>query len=171
MSDRETVKGLITQHISLDFLIAAPADYAAGQQQTKQKTAKQRDNLTGFNAAAAVDATKKALRSEDWRELAVGLIMATQSRPSDMLSSGEFKALTKYRLEFSSRVKKRGAIAKGEIFCLIDSATFIDAFSRLRRESEVMALKGYALKDIDRTKNATLNRAVKRIYGEIIPAP
>lgn len=127
--------------------------------------------MTSFNAAAAVDATKKALSSKDWRELAVGPIMATQSRPSDMLSSGDFNAVSKYRLEFTSRAKKRGAIAKGEIFCLVDSAVFIDAFSRLRREPEVMEMKGYALKDIDSAKNSTLNRAVRRIYGEIIPVP
>ncbi|MGB3298674.1 MAG: protelomerase family protein [Phormidesmis sp.] len=171
LSERETVKGTITQHCSLDYLIAAPSDYAEGQQKTKRKTAKQRDNLTGFNAAAAVDATKKALRSDDWRELAVGLIMATQSRPSDMLSTGEFKAVSKYRLEFVSRAKKRGKAVTGEIFCLVDSVTFIDAFSRLRRESEVMGMKGWTLKDVDSSKNATLNRAVTRIYGEIIPVP
>jgi len=171
MVQRETAKGPVTQHYSLECLFAAPADYAAGQQKTKAKTAKQRDNLTGFNAAAAVEVTKKALASEDWRELAVGLIMATQSRPSDMLSSGEFKAISKYRLQFTSRAKKRGKAITGEIFCLVDSATFIDAFSRLRREAEVMEMKSYALKDIDSAKNSTLNRAVRRLFGEIIPVP
>lgn len=171
MTDRETVNGTVTRHCSLDFLMAAPSDYAEGKTTNKIKTATQRDNLTGFNAAAAVNTTKQALESKDWRELAVGLIMAVQSRPSDMLSSGEFRALSKYRLEFSSRAKKRGAVAKGEIFCLVDSATFIDAFSRLRRSPEVMEMKSWALKDIDSAKNATLNRAVKRVYGSVIPVP
>ena len=171
LSERETVKGLITQHCSLNYLIAAPEDYAAGQQQTKHKTAKQRDNLTGFNAAAAVDATKKALASEDWRELAAGLIFAVQCRPSDMLQAGTFKAISKYRLEFTTGLKKRGKTVTGEIFCLVDTLTFIDAFSRLRREPDVMELRGYQLKDIDSAKNATVNRAVRRIYGDIIPVP
>ena len=171
LSERETVKGLITQHCSLNYLIAAPEDYAAGQQQTKQKTAKQRDNLTGFNAAAAVDATKKALASEDWRELAAGLIMAVQCRPSDMLQAGKFKAISKYKLEFTTGLKKRGKFVTGEVFCLVDSLTFIDAFSRLRREPDVMELRGYQLKDIDSAKNATVNRAVRRVYGDVIPVP
>ena len=34
-----------------------------------------------------------------------------------------------------------------------------------------MQMKYWALKDVDSGKNATLNRAVKRIYGEIIPIP
>ena len=171
LSERETVKGLITQHCSLNYLIAAPEDYAAGQQQTKQKNAKQRDNLTGFNAAAAVDATKKALASEDWRELAAGLIMAVQCRPSDMLQAGKFKAISKYRIEFTTGLKKRGKFVTGEIFCLVDTLTFIDAFSRLRREPDVVELRGYQLKDIDSAKNATVNRAVRRVYGDVIPVP
>ena len=171
MTERETVKGTVNQHCSLMFLMAAPSDYAAGKTINKQKTATQRDNLTGFDAAAVVEATKEALQSSNWRKLAAGLIVASQSRPSDMLSTGEFKALTKYRLEFTSRAKKRGATVMGEIFCLVDSAIFIDAFSRLRRHPSVMSMKGWALKDIDSGKNSTLNRAVKAVYGDIIPVP
>ncbi|MEO1396909.1 MAG: protelomerase family protein, partial [Cyanobacteria bacterium J06634_5] len=175
--EKQTVKGLVTNHLAESYLMAPAEDYDTVRQSNKTKTAVQRDNLTGFNAADALAATKQALQSEDWRELAVGLIMATQSRPSDMLQSGEFKAVSKYRLEFTGRAKKRGEIAKGEIFCLVEAATFVDAFSRLRREPEVMEMKNWKLKQVDSGKNKTLNRAVKRIYGrdrdggEIIPVP
>jgi hypothetical protein len=168
---RKTKAGTVNSHCALDYLWASADDYDYVKSQNKTKTAGQRDNLTGFNAAAAVEATEQALRSEDWRELAAGLIMAVQSRPSDMLSSGDFKAISKYKLEFKSRAKKRGAVAVGEIFCLVDSATFVDAFSRLRRSPEVIEMKDWALKDIDSGKNSTLNRAVKRVFGEIIPVP
>ena len=175
--EKQVSKGLVVNHLAESYLMAPAEDYDAVRQANKTKTAVQRDNLTGFNAADALAATEQALQSEDWRELAVGLIMATQSRPSDMLQSGEFKAVSKYRLEFTSRAKKRGAITKGEIFCLVEAATFIDAFSRLRREPEVMEMKDWKLKQVDSGKNKTLNRAVKRIYGsdrdggEIIPVP
>ena len=103
--------------------------------------------------------------------------MAVQSRPSDILQSGDFKAISQYRLEFTSRAKKRGVIAQGEVFCLIDTPTFIDAFSRLRRTPEVMAMKDWTLKEVDSGKNKTINRAVKRVFGSerdrgaIIPVP
>jgi hypothetical protein len=169
--EKQTIKGMVINHLAESYLLASAEDYAAVSQSNKTKTASQRDNLTGFDAAIALTATERALQSDDWRELAAGLIMAVQSRPSDMLSSGDFKAISKYRLEFTSRAKKRGAVVKGEIFCLVDSATFIDAFSRLRREPEVVEMKEWALKDIDSGKNKTINRAVKRVYGEIIPVP
>ncbi|MEL6879055.1 MAG: protelomerase family protein [Cyanobacteria bacterium J06607_10] len=169
--EKQTVKGLVVNHLAESYLMAPAEDYATVRKINKTKTAVQRDNLTGFNAADALEATKQAVQSEDWRDLAASLIMATQSRPSDMLKTGEFKAISKYRLEFSSRAKKRGAIAKGEIFCLIEASVFVDAFSRLRREPDVMEMRDWALKDVDSGKNATLNRAVKRIYGDIIPVP
>jgi hypothetical protein len=169
--EKQTSKGAVVNHLAESYLMAPAEDYETVRSANKEKTAVQRDNLTGFDAAAALEATEQALQSEDWRELAAALIMATQSRPSDMLQSGEFKAVSQYRLEFASRAKKRGQVAKGEIFCLVDTATFIDAFSRLRREPDVMEVRGWKLKDVDSGKNATVNRAVKRIYGDIIPVP
>ena len=145
-----------SQHCALSHLFAADEDYAYGADRTKEKTAAQRDNLAGFDAAAVVEATKQALQSEDWRELAAALIMAVQCRPSDMLQAGKFKAISKYRLEFTSGLKKRGKFVTGEIFCLVDTATFIDAFSRLRREADVMEMKGWKLDEVDSGKNSTL---------------
>ena len=164
-------------HLAESYLLAPAEDYDTVRQSSKIKTEAQRDHLTGFNAATALVATTAALQSEDWRELAVGLMMAVQSRPSDILQSGEFKAISQYHLEFTSRAKKRGEIAQGEIYCLIDTPTFIDAFSRLRRTPAVMAMKDWTLKDIDSGKNKTINRAVERVLGTerkggaVIPVP
>ena len=160
-----------SQHCALSHLFAADEDYAQKSAAGKEKTAAQRDNLAPFNAADAVEATKAALCSDDWRELAAGLIMAVQCRPSDMLVAGKFKAISKYRLEFTTGLKKRGKVVTGEIFCLVDTTTFVDAFSRLRREPDVMEVSKWALKDIDSGKNKTLNRAVARVFGDVIPLP
>jgi hypothetical protein len=169
--EKETVKGPVVNHLAESYLLASAEDYAAVNQSNKAKTAIQRDNLRGFDASAVVAATTEALRSSDWREVAVGLLLSVQSRPSDMLSSGDYRALSKYRLEFTSRSKKRGAAVKGEIYCLVETTTFMDAFGRLRREPDVIEMQSWSLKDIDSGKNKTLNRAVRRIYGEIIPVP
>ena len=160
-----------SQHLALCHLFASDEAYAQNSANTKEKTAKQRDNLTGFDAEAAIKKTKTLLHSDDWKELTAGLIMASQSRPSDMLKTGDFKAISKYRLEFTSRAKKRGKVVTGEIFCLVDSITFIDAFSRLRRMPEVMKISDWALKDIDSAKNKTLNRVIRKVYENIIPIP
>jgi hypothetical protein len=168
---RQTSKGEVTQHIALDWLLAPAEDYQAAAAQNKVKTAEQRDNLTAFDMAATVEATTEALKSDDWRENAAALIFSVQSRPSDMLAAGDFKAVSKYRVEFASKAKKRGATVKGEVWSIIPAVDFVDAFSRLRRDPDVLALKSMALKDIDSGKNSTLNRAINRVYGATIPAP
>ncbi|MEM1307960.1 MAG: protelomerase family protein [Cyanobacteria bacterium P01_H01_bin.153] len=170
VSERETTQGLVVQHVAMDYMLL-PDDYEAIREQTKTKTAEQRDHLTAFDMSSAIAATETALKSEDWRELAAGLIMAVQSRPSDMLKSGDFKTVSKYQVEFTSRAKKRGDKAVGNVWTLVDSVTFIDAFQRLRRHPSVLNLQAKALKDIDSQKNATINRAVSRVFGDIIPSP
>ena len=171
LSERQTSKGLISQHCALNFLIAAPEDYAQKTEVSQAKSKAQRKNLVGFDAEAALLAIEKALKSEDWRELAAGLILAVQCRPADMLQAGKFEAVSKYRLRFTTGLKKKGKFLTGEIFCLVESAIFIDAFSRLRRMPEILEMKDWLLTEVDSGKNKATNRAVKRIFGEIIAPP
>lgn len=170
-TERETAKGLVVQHVAMNYMLAPQEDYAAVRTQTKTKTAQQRDNLTAFDMDAAISATEEALQSDDWRELAAGLIMAVQARPSDMLAAGEFKAVSKYQVQFTSKAKKRGAKVTGNVWTLVDSATFIDAFNRLRRYPDLLELKGKALTEVDSGRNSTLNRAINRMFKGVIPAP
>lgn len=170
-AERQTSKGMISQHIALNYLLAPAEDYAASKAQNKSKTAEQRDNLTPFSFEGAIKATESALQSDDWRELAAALIMSVQARPADMLAAGEFKAISEYRVEFVSRAKKKGQAKTQIIWSIIPAADFIDGFSRLRRDPDVLPLLALALKDVDSSKNSTLNRAINRVFGGIIPAP
>ena len=170
-SERETTKGLVVQHLAMNYMIGLTKDYEATRTQSKTKTAEQRDNLTAFDLTAAIEKTEAALNSDDWRELAAALIFSVQARPSDMLASGQFKAISKYQVEFTSKAKKRGAAVSGHIWSLVDSATFIDAFSRLRRCADVLALKSKTLAEVDSGKNSTLNRAINRIFADVVPPP
>ncbi|MEL7520189.1 MAG: protelomerase family protein [Cyanobacteria bacterium J06634_6] len=170
-TEKKTIKGMVINHLAMNYLAADAADHIAARAATTQKTETQRDNLTGFDAAAALAAMEEALQADDWRQIAAGLMLACQCRPSDLLKLGEFKALTKYTLEFKSRAKARGKVKTGVVFCLADSATFIDAFSRLRRDPEVIKAQNMTLVQIDSAKNSQLNRGVKNVFGEVIPAP
>ncbi len=171
LSERQTSKGLISQHCSLNFLIAAPEDYAQKTVVSQAKSKAQRKNLVSFDAESVLAATEQALKSEDWRELAAGLIMCVQCRPADMLQAGKFKAISKYKLEFTTYLKKKGESLTGEIYCLVESVKFIDAFSRLRRMPEILEMKDWLLTEVDSGKNKATNRAVRRIFGEIIAPP
>ena len=171
LSEKQTAKGFVSQHCSLNFLLAAPEDYAQKTVVSQAKSKAQRKNLVSFDADAVLVATEKALKSEDWRELAAALIMCVQCRPADMLQAGKVKAISKYRLEFTTHLKKKGVSMTGDIYCLVESVKFIDAFSRFRRMPEILEMKSWLLAAIDSGKNKSTNRAVRKVFGEIIAPP
>ncbi|WP_346293801.1 protelomerase family protein [Sphaerothrix gracilis] len=168
---RQTSKGLITQHLALNLMMAPAEDYEVRRQQNKTKTDTDQDNSTPFDMDAALAATESALHSKDWREVVAGLLMASQTRPSDILQLAEFKALSKYRLHIQTTLKKRGSKVTAEIWCLTDTMLFIDALNRVRRDPNVLTLKDARPAEIDSRKNSTINRAVNRVYGTIIAPP
>jgi|688.fasta_scaffold18349_11 hypothetical protein len=170
-SERQTTKGLIRQHLALDLLFASAEDYAKAGAKTQAKTAAQRDNLTPVAIEPALAAIEAGIKSTDWRELAAALILAIQSRPSDILKSGDFEAASKYKVRFTTRAKQRGGQAVGEVFTLIPAVDFVDGIGRLRRDPSVAALKNAQLFEIDSSKNSTVNLAVKRIFGDVIAPP
>lgn len=170
-TERKTSKGLIHQHVALNYMQADPSDYAAAQAQTTQKSAEQRDNLTAINPQAALAVLEQAATSQDWRELAAALIFACQARPSDILKAGTFKAATQYSVTFTSGLKKKGKATTGKVFTLIPAPLFIDGIARLRRAPEVAALSDALLHEIDSHKNSSVNAAVQRLFGESIPTP
>ena len=170
--ERRTSKGTVNQHLALNLMIVSPEAYAVARDATTAKTAIQRDNLIPINLDAALEALSVAVASTDWRELAAGLILASQSRPSDMLKSGGFELVSTYRVRFTTHAKQRNPDGKTEeIFTLIPASDFIDGFTRLRRTADVMALKNMTLAEIDSGKNSALNRAVIRVFGDVISAP
>ena len=172
LSERKTSKGMVTQHCALNFLMAAPEDYAQKTIVSQAKSKAQRKNLVGFEPEAVLSVVARSLASDDWNELAAGLIMAVQCRPTDMLQAGKFEAVSKYKLRFTTSLKKKkGEPLTGDIFCLVESATFIDAFSRLRRMPEIMEMKEWKRQEVDSGKNSTTNDAVKRLFGELIAPP
>ena len=170
-TERKTSKGLVHQHVALNYMQADPGDYAAAQAQTTQKSAEQRDNLTAINPDAALAVLEQAATSQDWRELAAALIFASQARPSDILKAGVFKAATQYSVSFTSGLKKKGKSTTGKVFTLISAPLFIDGIARLRRAPEVAALSDALLHEIDSHKNSSINAAVQRLFGDSIPTP
>ncbi|MEO0986864.1 MAG: protelomerase family protein [Cyanobacteria bacterium J06639_14] len=169
--ERQTAKGLVKQHLAMNYMMAPAEDYAVRREQNKAKTDADQDNSTPFDMDAALEATEAALKSEDWREVVAGLLMASQTRPSDVIQLAEFKAISKYRLSIQTALKKRGKKTEAEIWCLTDTALFIDALSRVRRDSNILELKTSSPSEIDSRKNSTVNRAVNRVYGDIIKPP
>ncbi|NER85270.1 MAG: hypothetical protein F6K42_38380, partial [Leptolyngbya sp. SIO1D8] len=67
--ERQTAKGLVTQHLAMNYMMAPAGDYAVRREQNKAKTDADQDNSTPFDMDAALGATETALKSDDWREV------------------------------------------------------------------------------------------------------
>lgn len=153
------------------ILKASDEDTAASKSKQQQRTRKQQANLTPFNPQAVLDQIEVGLASDDWRELAAALVMCCHARPADLLKLGEFKVLSKYQVEFTSRAKKRGGAAVGNIWVMIPAAQFMDAFSRLRRMPEVIRYQKMSNSDVDSSANSSIGTGVKNLFGKVLPIP
>ena len=91
--------------------------------------------------------------------------------PTDLTTMGEFKAVSQYKVEFTTRLKKKDKAVTRTIFTIVKAAAFVDAFSRIRRDPALVALRGLSPSEADSRTNKSINREVIRGYGDIIPAP
>ncbi len=57
------------------------------------------------------------------------------------------------------------------IYCLCRSHLLIDAFIRFRRSANVKALQEEENTAVDSRLNATINQAVRQIFGDVLPSP
>ena len=159
------------RQICIATLKASDADASAVRSKQARKTRAQRSNLTPFNPEAVLEAIQVGLGSEDWRENAAALIMACHARPVDLLKLGEFKLMSKYQVEFTSRAKKKNGKAVGVIWTLVPAVDFINGFEKLRRDPTVVRMRTLTEAQFDSSWNSSINRAVERIFGEVLPLP
>lgn len=157
--------------VCVPILKGSDDDIAATKSKQQKRTRKQQSNLTPFNPQAVLDQIETALSSDDWQELAAALVMCCHARPADLLKLGSFKVLSKYQVEFTSEAKKRGGKAIGNIWVMIPAARFVDAFSRLRRMTEVLRYQKMTNSEVDSSANKCIGRAIQRIFGEVLPIP
>ena len=159
------------RQICIATLKASDADASAVRSKQARKTRAQRSNLTPFNPEAVLEAIQVGLGSEDWRENAAALIMACHARPVDLLKLGEFKLMSKYQVEFTSRAKKKSGKSVGIIWTLVPAVDFINGFEKLRRDPTVVRMRTLTEAEFDSSWNSSINRAVERIFGEVLPLP
>ena len=157
--------------VCIPILKGSDADIAATKSKQQKRTRKQQSNLTPFNPQAVLDRIETALSSDDWREIAAALVMCCHARPADLLKLGSFRVLSEYQVEFTSVAKKRGGKAIGNIWVMIPAARFVDAFSRLRRMSEVRRYQKMTNSEVDSSANTCIGRAIQQIFGEVLPIP
>ena len=108
-----------------------------------------------INVASYLETTIKLSQSDDYNELAVGLVAASGRRPYEIWVQGQFTILDQlpdylkpgYFVNFKGQLKKRDSdISEDEkteyrIGLLVPAQFFLGAFNRLRKSTRVLELK------------------------------
>ncbi len=168
---QKTKAGVIDIHMAMPFLTASAEESAISIDENKKKTDADQDNAQPFSMDDAITKTEKLIKEADWRTVAAGLLFACQCRPTDLTLFAEVKAVSQYKIEFTTRVKQRDRPKTQVIYTLVKAVDFVDAFSRIRRDPALIALQGLSASEADSRTNKSINREVVREYGAIIPAP
>jgi hypothetical protein len=167
--DRQIPAEIVAAVVPL--LRASDEDIAKGKAQQTAKSRAQMSHLTPFNPHQFLNQIEAGLNSSDWRELAAAIVAACHARPIDVLKLGEFRPLGEYQVEFTSKAKKKGGTAVGNIWVMVPAAQFIDAFERLRRMPDVIRYQTMSNKEVDSSANSNVGRGVQRIFGGVLPVP
>ncbi|NEP18834.1 MAG: hypothetical protein F6J97_18360 [Leptolyngbya sp. SIO4C1] len=168
---QKTKDGVVRQHRALVFMNYDSGFHEQRQSATKAKTKQQRRNRVPFKPFPLIEAAEAAIGSTDYREIAAGIIAVTGRRPTEILKSGEFKIVSKYQVEFSGQLKAKGQTEAYQIYSLVPANLLIDAFTTLRRDADVRELQELENTKVDSQRNSTLNRAIGRIFSEVLQPP
>ncbi|NEP17339.1 MAG: hypothetical protein F6J97_10600 [Leptolyngbya sp. SIO4C1] len=166
-----TEQGPVRQHLALAFMNYSSEFHQQRQAATKTKTKQQRRHRVPFRPFLLIEAAKGAIASTDYREIAAGIIAVTGRRPTEILKSGEFEIVSKYQVEFSGQLKARDRTEAYKIYSLVPTNLLLDAFTTLRRDADVRALHQLENTAVDSQRNSTLNRAIGRLFGEVLAPP
>ena len=143
---------LVLKHIFYKYAGLKPEEYNQLNAESNVQKESRLDNGTLLEPQSFLEAVGKLLTSDDYKELAVGIIAATGRRPSEVLLRGDFtpakttdllfpenQPITHW-LMFSGQVKKRRntATEKYPIATLFPSDFIIKSVKRLRRMPEVV---------------------------------
>jgi hypothetical protein len=162
------------QHIALLHLDLDADFHKARNAASTAKRESKRRAATNFDPFAAIATAEAALKSPSIYEVAAAFEFLTGRRPVEVLRRQGFRVIGRYTLGFSGQVKKKASESgiEYEIYCLTDSAAIVDALARMNRESSLgKDLDGDSNKAIDSRRNSTLNTAVRRVFGAVLPVP
>lgn len=105
--------------------------------------------------------------SNDWRELAAGILAATGRRFGEIMAVQQFIPATLYSIHVKGALK--GSRPEATIPTLVPSHEVCFALDRLRAMPEVRSLQDETVSNISQDRNATQNLICDRHFSAILP--
>ncbi|MGB0880593.1 MAG: protelomerase family protein [Polaribacter sp.] len=107
---------------------------------------------------------KALLKTNNWQNIAVGLIALTGRRSTEIVKTGSFEAVDTFVAHFDGQLKKKGNKNDLDIVVLCESDLIVKALDKLRRLKDCSGWTNEQAKD---NTNGTINRTIKRNFEQI----
>jgi hypothetical protein len=168
----------VLQHAFLEKCSLTPEEWF--ERNESDRVSQRLENAHELQPAAILEKAEALIGSNDWREVAVGLLIATGRRPHEIVARAKFAAIAgdDWHVSFSGQGKKRGENPEFPIATLLPAAKCRSALNTLRRDphlknviAEAKAAGDVVAQNaaIDSRTNKILNRTVATELTNLIP--
>lgn len=167
---RTAIKEIDPNHTALQFLKLGYHEARSYKAGYKKQIKAEQSNLKPLDADAMILKADELLQSDSYIALALGLMLLSGRRSTEILKTASFEPATEYSVIFSGQLKTKGSenaqTQPYEIPLLIEADRFIAAFNRLRQLKD---LSGLSNDEVNRRCAKGLSDMVKKHFWQLVP--
>lgn len=168
---RNAFKEISDTHPCLNFFKLTRDEQARIKGATRSQVYADHTNLRPIDPDELILKACELLKSESYLNLALGLMLLTGRRSTEILKTAEMTAVSDESVIFAGQLKTKGSdnaqTLPYEIPVLTDSQTVINALTKLRQLRDFSNLTNDA---VHSKANKSLSEAVKRYFDALIPS-
>ena len=169
----------VLKHLFFKYCGLTPEEWK--QRNDTDRVVSRLGNAQTLNPGEIIEKAIALTQSDDHWEIAAGLIALTGRRPHEIVARAKFAVDGEYRVMFEGQGKKRGEKPIFSIATLAPAELMVSTLTSLRNRPEIKTLLKEVRannprnlvrqnNEIDRKTNKSINRAVKREFGSVLPA-
>lgn len=168
---RNAFKEVSDSHPCLKYFKLTRDEQASIKGATRSQVYTDHTNLRPIDPDELIFKACELLKSESYLNLALGLMLLTGRRSTEILKTAEMTVASDDSVIFEGQLKTKGSdnaqTLPYEIPVLTDSQTIINALAKLRQLRDFSNLTNDA---VHSRANKSLSEAVKRYFADLIPS-
>lgn len=166
---RNAIKAIDPNHIALESMNFTTAQWREMNNPSEDAVEQRNENQQLIEHPDAIVAKAcELLDSNDWAEVAAGIVVCTGRRSSEVLATAQFEYKTAYSVIFTGQLKRHGenTLLQFEIPTLVPAQKVIDALAFLRREVRCTGLEN---RQVNLKYGGEVAQACDRHFTGLVP--
>ena len=167
---RNAIKDLSETHLGLKYFKLTREEQSTVKAATKSQVYADHTNLRPIDPDTLIIKARDLLNSTSYLNIALGLMLLTGRRSTEVLKTGVLSVLSDKSVMFAGQLKTKGSdnaqTSPYEIPVLTTSQTAVDSLAKLR---ELRVFSGLSNDQVHSKVNKSLNESVKRHFGALVP--